>query len=174
MDYFNNPKNFYYKRVFTLFTFEATMCCCFIPSISKPRNLFLFESTNCYVHGFRESLRATQSETDERNKVFSSLWSERERERSREFMHERRSGVDLISLRRLGLWLSDLFPGVFLARVRACESRTSQRSLGGQRATSNTCTASAYATEIANTGEEGGREGNEITREYAEYAWIGN
>lgn len=135
---------------------------------------FLFESTNCYVHGFRESLRATQSETDERNKVFSSLWSERERERSREFMHERRSGVDLISLRRLGLWLSDLFPGVFLARVRACESRTSQRSLGGQRATSNTCTASAYATEIANTGEEGGREGNEITREYAEYAWIGN
>lgn len=151
------------------------MCCCFIPSISKPRNLFSLREYKLLRARFSRK-PAGYAEWDGRAQqgLLFLMIRERERERSREFMHERRSGVDLISLRRLGLWLSDLFPGVFLARVRACESRTSQRSLGGQRATSNTCTASAYAREIANTGEEGGREGNEITREYAEYAWIGN
>lgn len=52
---------------------------------------------------------------------------EREREKSREFMHERPSGVDLISLRRLGLWLSDLFPGVFSWQGYARASRVPAR-----------------------------------------------
>lgn len=144
-------------------TFEATMCC-FIPSISKPRNLFLYGREYKLLRAwFSRKPAGYTSEIDKRNKV-SSLWSERERERekSREFMHERPSGVDLISLRRLGLWLSDLFPGVFSWQGYARASRVPARDRWEDREQRRTRVRPLHAWERQTIW--GRREGNENTQ----------